>query len=123
MANLRAGAARSCITPRIGCHICGYFNDRIATGIRDELYAKSLILENDGTGIAIVVCDLIHLVRADTDVAKERASQLTGIPSSNIFISATHTHYGPATAAAFGTPPATTCTWPTPCCAQPTVSS
>ncbi len=52
MAGFRAGAARSCITPELGCHICGYFRDRIAEDIHDDLHAKALVLENDDTALA-----------------------------------------------------------------------
>lgn len=104
MAGFRAGAARSCITPELGCHICGYFHDRIATDVHDPLYAKALVLENDDTALAIVVCDLIALAGDDVATAKEHAERLTGIGRDNIFISCTHTHYGPATVGALGTP-------------------
>jgi len=101
---LRAGSARSCITPRVGCHICGYFTDRIARDIHDDLFAKALVLENGDTTVAIVICDLIALQKEDVDVAREHASRLTGIPSENILVACTHTHFGPATRGALGTP-------------------
>ena len=104
MTGLRAGAARSDITPRLGCHICGYFNDRIASDILDPLYAKAVVLDNGHTSLALVVCDLIALEKRDVDIAKTEASRLTGIPPENIFLSCTHTHYGPASVAALGTP-------------------
>jgi len=104
VSQFKAGAARSCITPQLGAHMCGYFTDRIATDIHDDLYAKALVLENSDTTLAIVVCDLIALLKEDIAIAKERASQLTGIPQENIFVSCTHTHTGPASVAALGTP-------------------
>jgi neutral ceramidase len=104
MATLRAGAARSCITPRLGSHIVGYFNDRLAADVHDDLFAKALVLDNGGEAIAIVLCDLIALERADVEVARQRAASLSGIPADNIFIACTHTHFGPASVAALGTP-------------------
>jgi len=100
----RAGAARSCITPELGCHIVGYFNDRLAADVSDDLYAKALVLEGPDLAMAIVVCDLIALSRAECEAAKERASRLTGIGAESIFIACTHTHYGPASVGALGTP-------------------
>lgn len=104
MARFRAGAARSCITPQLGSHIVGYFTDRIAADVHDDLYAKAIVLENDDTCIALVVCDLIALFKEDIEVMRERASLLTRIPKENIFVSCTHTHYAPSTVPALGTP-------------------
>jgi len=104
MKRLRAGAARSCITPELGTHMCGYFHDRRATDIHDDLYAKALVLENEETALAIVACDLIALTGTDVQAVKEHAERSTGISRQNIFVSCTHTHYGPATIGALGTP-------------------
>ncbi|MFO7946992.1 MAG: hypothetical protein R6V19_09260, partial [Armatimonadota bacterium] len=65
--------------------------------VADELWAKAIVLENDGTSIAIVVCDVIAAEKHDLDRAKDRAAELTGISPDHIFISCTHTHSGPAT--------------------------
>ena len=97
MGTLRVGAARMAITPPLGCHISGYYEDRIANDIRDDLYAKAIVLESGDATLAIVVCDLIHLLKDDVDRAKARTEELTGIPGSNTLIAATHTHFGPAT--------------------------
>mgnify|MGYP000871069420 FL=1 len=104
MPGLKAGAARSCITPRVGTHMCGYFSDRLSTDVHDDLYAKAIVLENGDTSIALVVCDLIALFKEDIAALKERASALTGIPVESIFTSCTHTHTGPASVPALGTP-------------------
>lgn len=104
MSALRAGAARACITPHLGCHIMGYFNDRIAENVADDLFAKAVVLDNGDTAVAIVVLDLVCAFRADFDRARKRAHELTGIPPQNIFMSCTHTHFGPSTAGCFNVP-------------------
>ncbi|MHB0879177.1 MAG: hypothetical protein ACYC5O_24330, partial [Anaerolineae bacterium] len=104
MATLRAGAARSCITPRLGSHIVGYFSDRLAADIQDDLYAKALVLDNGDEAVAIILCDLIALELRDIEVARERAEALAGIPAENVFVACTHTHFGPASVGALGTP-------------------
>jgi len=96
MSRLRAGAARTVITPRLGSHIAGYYVDRIAVDVHDDLHAKALVLESGDTALAIVLCDLIAIPRSHADRAKRRAEELTGISVENILIAATHTHYGPA---------------------------
>lgn len=102
--SLKAGAARSNITPHLGCHIAGYFNDRLAENIADELLAKTIVLECCDTSLAFCVLDLIVATREQMDVAKTRAHELTGIPKENIFMSCTHTHFGPSPAGIFNVP-------------------
>jgi neutral ceramidase len=97
MAELRAGAGRAAITPDIGCHIPGYYEDRVAVDIHGELYAKALVLDSGDTSLAVCVCDVIGLAQEDVAEAKAQAEALTGIPAANILVQATHTHYGPAT--------------------------
>lgn len=97
MARLRAGAGRAVITPELGSHIAGYFEDRLAQDVHDDLHANALVLESGDTSLAIVVCDLIDLVLDDTERAKALAQERTGIPAENIFLACTHTHFGPTT--------------------------
>jgi hypothetical protein len=104
MADLRAGAARMVMTPDLGCHISGYYEDRVARDIRDDLYAKAIVLESGGTCLAIVVCDIIYLTKEDVDRAKASTQESTGIPPDNIFVAATHTHFGPSPEAGYDVP-------------------
>src|SRR5438132_173782 len=57
----RAGAATSNITPWLGASMNGYFQDRRAAYIHDELHARCLVLDDGRTRLAIVVCDLCML--------------------------------------------------------------
>jgi len=40
----------------------GYFQERVAKDIHDDLYAKSLVLDDGETKLAIVVCDLVGAI-------------------------------------------------------------
>lgn len=99
---LRCGAGKSNITPWLGTQMAGSFSHRESDDVHDELWAKSIVIENDETTIAVVVCDLIVAKKEDLDRAKQRACELTDIPVDNIFISCTHTHSGPATVGILG---------------------
>lgn len=89
---MEAGAAVTNITPEVG-----YPQYRSnSTGVLDSLYAKTLILKQNGVETAFVVCDLISIERELSVEVRMLASELTGIPYTNIFISGTHTHTGPA---------------------------
>ena len=92
----RAGCARRVITPPIGTPLAGYFHDRFGTRVRDDLHASAVVLEVDGTRLAIVACDLITPSATITEAAREQIAADTGIPPQHVMICATHTHTGPA---------------------------
>ena len=89
---LRAGAATSNITPEIGGDIIGGFVPTPCTDIHDELHARCLVLDDGKSIVAIVVCDLLGLHRSLCLEAKRLIEESTGIPPSQVLISATHTH-------------------------------
>src|SRR5580765_7824001 len=97
----RAGAATSNITPRLGISINGYFNDRAARHIHDDLHARCLALDNGETRLVIAVCDSCMIPRAILDAAKRIVQEKSGLPASQILISATHTHTAPTATGAF----------------------
>jgi neutral ceramidase len=101
----RAGAAVSNITPRLGISINGYFNDRIATHIHDELHARCLVLDDSQTRLAVVVCDSCMIPREVMDDAKRRIERQHGLPASHVLISATHTHTAPSSVGIFQSEP------------------
>jgi hypothetical protein len=101
----RAGAAASNITPRLGVSINGYFTDRTATHIHDELHARCLVLDNGETQLAIVVCDSCMIPREITDATKLLIQQRSGLPPDHVLISATHTHTAPTCAGVFQSEP------------------
>ena len=93
----RAGAAMVDITPTVFPVIVnGMVEERTATMAHDALMARALVLDDAKERIAIVVIDSLMLPRAMLDDAKEQASQLTGIPTNRMLISATHTHSAPS---------------------------
>ncbi len=94
-APLEAGASFVDITPPVGWRRAGGYREEISTGVHDPLYAKALVFKQGGERAALVVCDLCSIGREVSDLARRKASERTGIPFSNIVISATHTHGGP----------------------------
>src|SRR5688572_9379664 len=92
---LRAGAAAVKITPPTGAPLAGYYYNRAAEGVHDDLYAKALVLEQEGTKVAFVVSDLISLSRPIVEQARKLVAESAGVPGENVMISATHSHTGP----------------------------
>ncbi|MBN1673220.1 MAG: neutral/alkaline non-lysosomal ceramidase N-terminal domain-containing protein [Kiritimatiellae bacterium] len=94
-ARFQAGCAREPITPPLGVGLAGYFHERIAKRVRDELYANALVIRNDRTAVALVSCDLCTVTAAVAGPAKARIAKACGIPPDHVLICATHTHTGP----------------------------
>ena len=92
---LRGGAAAVKITPPKGAPLAGYYYNRAAEGVHDDLFAKALVLEHEGTKVAFVVCDLISLSRPVVEQARKLVAEGSGVPGGNVMISATHSHTGP----------------------------
>lgn len=88
----RAGAYAANITPQLGEMIVGNWEPIPATHIHDELHARCIVLDDGKTKLAIVVCDNVGIPREVHDAAKKLIAAETGIPTSHVLISATHTH-------------------------------
>jgi hypothetical protein len=104
---LRAGAAKSVITPDLHAgpvFMAGYDQNRVATRVHDDLYARCFAL---GTGDQIlVVCtaDLIGLFLDDVvkirEIVKAQAPEVT-----RVIVASTHDHEGPDTMGLWGPAP------------------
>jgi len=93
--SFEAGAFCVDITPPVGWRRAGGYREEISTGVHDPLFAKALVFRHGSERAALVVCDLCSIGREVSDLVRRKASERTGIPFSNIVISATHTHGGP----------------------------
>ncbi|MBA2518906.1 MAG: hypothetical protein H0V24_04520 [Chloroflexia bacterium] len=95
--SLHGGAAVVTITPPLGTPLAGLFRERRATRIEQDLTVRALVLRNDTTTVALVVCDLIWLTGITVAAARKLIEHGTGIRPAHVMISCTHTHTGPAT--------------------------
>ncbi len=103
-APFRAGAYAMDITPReFPVIVNGGFREQRASRANDPLYARCLVLDDGRTTVAIVVVDNCLMPRDLLDKAKELAHRATGISTSRMLISATHTHSAPSVMGALGT--------------------
>ena len=104
MGQFTVGTAKLDITPDIGCHLVGYFNDRISNDIHDPLLIKAISISDGEREIALITLDIIDVPRKIISDAKEIIEQETGVKGDAILVSSTHTHTGPSAAEALGTP-------------------
>jgi hypothetical protein len=95
---LRAGVARVEITPPPGLDLTGFIaRENPSTGLRDPLYARALVLDDERRQIALVSCDLLGFASELVADIRARVAVATGIPGPQVMLTATHTHAGPAT--------------------------
>jgi neutral ceramidase len=96
VSELRAGTARVTITPPVGIPLQGYDRGRPSEGIRDDLYARALVLERGDVRVALVCADVIGLEPASVSRTRDLIQDATGIPGTAVCLACSHTHAGPA---------------------------
>ena len=88
----KAGSSLSNITPPLGMEIVGNYNRPLADYIHDQLYVKTLVLNDGEETIAFSIVDNVGVKQEVFDAAKAMIQNNLRIPASNILMSATHTH-------------------------------
>jgi hypothetical protein len=98
MKKLKAAKERVIISPPVGTPMAGNIRlDNRSRGVHDDLYCNILILNDNSVKVCLLGFDLIGIEYATCTDIKERIEKVTGIPSENIVMWATHTHSGPDT--------------------------
>lgn len=92
---LKVGAAQVEITPANGTPMAGYYKFRAVAGLIDPIYAKTIVIEQDGARAAFVVLDLVTTTRPLVAAARTAIEERCHLPAERVMISATHTHTGP----------------------------
>jgi hypothetical protein len=92
---LQLGTAAVPITPPAGIALAGYYHERGSEGTADDIYVKSMVLDDGETCAGIVVCDLISMPKWIVSNARRQIEKQCPIPGSNVLIAATHTHTAP----------------------------
>lgn len=105
LAQLRAGAAKRTITPDLEKHapvyLAGFGQNRRATGIHDDLWARCLALEAGAKRVVMCGVDSIGLFYEDVERIRAAArSQLSG--PVDLVIASTHDHQAPDTMGLWG---------------------
>jgi hypothetical protein len=97
------GFAKRVITPEIASrpvYLAGFSQNRRATGVHDDLWARAVAASDGTQKIAIVSVDLIGVFHADVEKARERLQRK--VPGAVLIVSSTHNHDGPDTMGLWG---------------------
>ena len=95
MNKLKVGFGRVNITPAMGTPVAGYYKERFAEGVLDELEANAIAFECDGFRSLLISVDHCGLKKVLCDIYREKISAAVDIPTDRIIITTTHTHTGP----------------------------
>jgi hypothetical protein len=96
---MKAGFAKTDITPRVGVELCGFgpFLCRHSIAVRDRLWARAMAVSDGNKTCVVVSCDLIGLVAETVRKVRDLVRTETKLAADEIMVHCTHTHSGPAT--------------------------
>lgn len=80
------------ITPLFGNNLCGYFNPRPVSGVKDKTYAKAIVIADGDKKFAMLAIDSCELGAKTIEKIKERVASLSDIVADEILVSSTHSH-------------------------------
>ena len=99
----KAGVHRVDITPTsFPVRVNGGFAERSAQKAHDPLYARAFALDDGKTQLLFCIVDTCMMPRDLIDQAKTLVTAETDIPTSQMMVSATHTHSAPAAMGCLG---------------------
>ena len=96
--SIQAGFAEVDWTPPPGLPVIGQMHERIATHMRDPLYACAAALRLSETTVVLVTVDVCGLANELATAIQAAWAQRTGLAAGTLLIHATHTHVAPSAA-------------------------
>ncbi len=103
---MKIGYAQTVITPALNkpVYLAGFGNNRRATTIHDDLYARALSIQTESTTLVLVALDLIGFFRSDVQdvIRRVQISEVLKASGVSVVIASTHTHHGPDTMGLWG---------------------
>lgn len=101
---MKIGYAQNVITPSLDkpVYLAGFGNNRRATTVHDDLYVRSLAIQDGKKTIVLVALDLIGFFHPDVYEVIAKTSELLKNSGVSVVIASTHTHHGPDTMGLWG---------------------
>lgn len=94
---LEVGFGRESISPDYSVPLQGNdYRSRWYEEVLDYCYANCIAFRSGDETVLLFALDILHMTGVNYDTIKQSVQQKTGVPVSNIFMNATHTHSGPA---------------------------
>jgi len=98
MADFMAGYGECILTSPTGIELTGYgyYLDRRAEAVLDELKVRALCLRTELSEVILVSCDLLGFTVEFSDTVRRAVAAELNIAFANILLACTHIHSGPA---------------------------
>ena len=80
------------VTPPLGTPVSGYFDERLAKGVRDPIQLNALAFGNGQESAVIIACDVVAIVQDIADELRTLVAERTGIAAERVMICALHQH-------------------------------
>ena len=93
--NIKIGWAKADITPAGPAFLGGQQFVRLATEVRDPLFATAMAVESGGEKLILISVDTVSVQLPLMTKVRSKVSAATGVPEMNIILFATHTHTAP----------------------------
>ena len=94
--NFKAGFARVDITPPLGTPIVGYFEERHAQGVLDNLEANALAFSDGERTAVLIAADLLGIEGVSfSGRLRRRIAEAAHVSEEAVYVHCTHTHTGP----------------------------
>ena len=100
---IEAGFGETDITPALGdkpVYMAGFGHNRRAAGVHDRLYARAVVLAEQGRKIALVSVDVVGLFHSSVVNVRHELADF-----DYVLVSSTHNHEGPDTLGLWGPTP------------------
>ena len=95
MNSFKVGFSRVNINPPMGIEIAGYFKERRAEAILDDIEINAIAFDFNNKKALILSIDHCGVKLQIADAFRKKVSEATGVPVEAIFLSATHSHTAP----------------------------
>ncbi len=94
---MKCGYSKKLITPPLGTALIGYYRERLAKGVHDDLYARAVAFESGEKKAVLVELDLCLITEDICDDMRKTVADFCGIDADAVLLSCNHTHTGPLT--------------------------
>lgn len=99
LSGFSVGYGKADISPEKSVYLIGYGEpkaERMSTGVSDRLYATATAFtDEEGETVLFIACDLLFVLKAQSDPLRELIAKETGVPFDHIIVHSSHNHSGP----------------------------